>query len=272
MPREYALRRSAAETERLILQERVLGASTARFFQAAGIGPGMRVLDVGSGAGDVSILVAKVVGPAGSVLGVDIDEPSVQAATQRAAAAGLGNAAFVAADVGSGDLGAGLDAVVGRLVLMHLPDPALVLRRLAGVLRPGGLLAFQEAHLAAPWLSFPASASLEQVQRVRASALSGGRQPVNPYMGLALRQAFARAGLPDPEIRAELIVGGGQDWDGYDLAEATVRSLVPGWRKRGIDGAEELEPDGLAARLREEIGPQGSVMLFPLIGAWTRLP
>jgi hypothetical protein len=151
---------------------------------------------------------------------------------------------------------------------MHVPDPVLVLRRVVSALRPGGLVAFQEAHLESPWLSYPISATLHRVQRARSRALQGG-QPVNSHMGLAVRSTFVRAGLDGPEIRPDLVVGGAHQWEGYELVEETVRSLLPGWLRLGIDGAERIAPDGLAARLREEIGDHGSFMLYPLIGAST---
>lgn len=79
-----------------------------------------------------------------------------------------------------------------------------------------------------------------------------------------------RAGLADPKLRAD-VVGGGRDWAGYELVEQTVCSLLPGWHSHGIRGAEDIHPEGLAARLRDEIGDDGSLMLDPLFGAWTRL-
>jgi 2-polyprenyl-3-methyl-5-hydroxy-6-metoxy-1,4-benzoquinol methylase len=153
--RAYALERSATERRRLVLQERVVGTITARFLEDAGVRPGMRVLAVGSGAGDVALLVARSVGPSGSVVGVDVDVESVETARQRGAEAGLTNVEFVAADVAATDVGSDFDAAVGRLVLMHLPDPVSVLHRLVSALRPGGLLAFQEVQLESRWLSFP---------------------------------------------------------------------------------------------------------------------
>src|SRR5262249_52872410 len=61
----YVLGRTDAETKRLILQDQIYGPITRGFFQAAGIGMGMKVLDVGSGAGDVALLLADLVGPRG---------------------------------------------------------------------------------------------------------------------------------------------------------------------------------------------------------------
>lgn len=61
----YALGRSADEHQRLQQQAALFRPITERFFRSAGLAPGMRVLDVGSGAGDVVFLAAEVVGPTG---------------------------------------------------------------------------------------------------------------------------------------------------------------------------------------------------------------
>jgi ubiquinone/menaquinone biosynthesis C-methylase UbiE len=88
---EYVLGRSEAETRRLILQHQVYGPLTRRLFEAAGIGAGMHVLDVGSGAGDVAILLADLVGARGRVVGVDVDPAVLDTARARVQAAGWRN-------------------------------------------------------------------------------------------------------------------------------------------------------------------------------------
>jgi predicted RNA methylase len=79
----YVLGHSVHEAERLMLQSRVLRPYTEKFFRAAGLAPGMRVLDLGSGMGDVSLLAADMVGPAGRVLGIDRNPEAVAAASPR---------------------------------------------------------------------------------------------------------------------------------------------------------------------------------------------
>ena len=69
----YALGRSTAETRRLIRQAQIYGPITRQFLVSAGIGTGMKVLDVGSGAGDVALLLADLVGPRGDVVGVEMN-------------------------------------------------------------------------------------------------------------------------------------------------------------------------------------------------------
>ena len=263
----YVLSRSESELRRLTLQDELLHTSTISLFDRAGIVGGMRVLDVGSGAGDVALTLASMVGPRGSVLGVELDPPSADVARSRAAATGSRNIEILVGDVATLDLPGPFDAVVGRLVLMHLADPVSVLARLRGVLHPDGIVAFQEAHLASPWLSFPASPTLERVQRVREDALAKG-WAANPHMGLALREAFLRAGLPDPHLIAEAMIGGGVGWAGYRYLEQTVRSLLPMWSRVGAAGVEELVVDEIADMIEREVGETGSLLIQVMVGAW----
>jgi 2-polyprenyl-3-methyl-5-hydroxy-6-metoxy-1,4-benzoquinol methylase len=102
------------------------------------------VLDVGCGAGDVSLLAAKLVGEEGSVLGVDSNADALELAQARAEASGLAQVSFQAADIHELADTRQFDAIVGRLILEHVPEPAAVLRRLLSRLREGGLVAFQE--------------------------------------------------------------------------------------------------------------------------------
>src|SRR5262245_25635629 len=140
----YILGHSDAETRRLILQHQIYGPITRRFFQAAGIGPGMKVLDIGSGAGDVALLAADLVGPRGRVVGVEMNAHILETARARAEAAGWSNVTFVAGDLRDVQLDSDFDAVVGRWVLMYLPDPAAMLRQLVARVRSGGIVAFHE--------------------------------------------------------------------------------------------------------------------------------
>src|SRR5438477_12015747 len=90
----YALGSSDAEHERLIRQAALLAPFTERFFRGAGIGTGQRVLDIGSGVGDVAMLAATLVGPSGEVVGVERDERSIDRARTRVGLAGLHNVSF----------------------------------------------------------------------------------------------------------------------------------------------------------------------------------
>src|SRR5947209_20606700 len=73
----------AEEERRLIALGELSEPNTERVFREAGVGPGMRVLDLASGAGDVALLVARLVGPQGAVLGVDGTGEAVAGAQPR---------------------------------------------------------------------------------------------------------------------------------------------------------------------------------------------
>jgi SAM-dependent methyltransferase len=240
-------------------------------FDRAGIAEGMRVLDVGSGAGDVAISVARMVGPQGSVTGVELDSPSAAVAQRRAGEAGNENVQILTGDVATLELPGPFDAVVGRLVLMHISDPVAVLARLRTVLRPGGLVVFQESQIERPWISYPRSPTLEQVERVRTGALATGRAAYG-QMGLALRGTYLGAGLPDPQLTVDAIIGGGTGWPGYRYLEETARSLRDTWLRVGAEGAADVVVDGLAERIEREVGDTGTVMIHLLVGAWAHNP
>jgi ubiquinone/menaquinone biosynthesis C-methylase UbiE len=93
-----------------------------RLLEDAGLTSGMRVLDVGSGAGDAAFAAADIVGPTGAVVGVDVDPSVLAKARARAEKAGRGNVAFLEGECRSLAIDGQFDAVVGRLVLMYVGD------------------------------------------------------------------------------------------------------------------------------------------------------
>jgi Methyltransferase domain len=86
--RMYALGYSESKLKRLELQANFFRDLTEDVLRRAGIASGMRVLDIGCGVGDVSLLAAELVGPSGAVLGVDRSAEAIEMAVRRAAAAG----------------------------------------------------------------------------------------------------------------------------------------------------------------------------------------
>lgn len=265
----YVLGRSDAETRRLIIQHQIYGPITRRFFQAAGIGAGMKVLDTGSGAGDVTLLLADLVGPRGRVVGVEMNASILDTARTRVASAGWGNVTFVSGEVHEIPLDPDFDAVVGRWVLMYQPDPAATLRCLADRVRPGGIVAFQENDFTYPPAVFPPSDLSRQLQRW--TVPPPGTPGPEMQMGTKLFKAYLDAGLPAPELHVEAPVGGGADWPGYDYVAETLRSLLPALhRVRGLDPGQ-VDIDTLAARLRDDVTSRQAIQMLPIMyGAWAR--
>lgn len=270
-PRDtYALGRSDAETERLVLQAQIYGPITRRLFVSAGIGRGMKVLDLGSGAGDVALLLADLVGPEGSVVGVDMNGAILDTARRRVHAAGRGNVELHTGDVRHLTLPTDFDAVVGRWILMYLDDPADVLRHAVAHVRPGGVVAFLESQdLTKPVSTYPPAPLHEHL--VRSMTPPPGVLGPTVDMGLRLPRTFTDAGLPLPQLRLAAPVGGGPDWPGYTFLAESVRSLLPRLEAAGVVSAAEIDIDTLASRLRDEVVELGSIQILPaVIGAWAR--
>ncbi len=123
MGEDYVLGHRAEELARLDGQAKMLEPATRLALQLAGIGPGMRVVDLGTGTGEVALLVAEAVGPDGSVLAVDRAADGLAYAATKFADRGVTNIELVEADVASYVPEEQVDAVLGRLVLSYLPDP-----------------------------------------------------------------------------------------------------------------------------------------------------
>ena len=266
--RVYVLGYSAEELNRLIDQARLFGELTEDVFVRAGIGPGMRVLDVGCGAGDVSFLLARMVGPSGAVVGVDRSEDAVAMANARAQAMGLAQVSFSQGELEDISLDQPVDAAVGRFVLMYSPEPSVSLRRIAANVRAGGIVAFQEMNVAEA-KSFPYVDLFEQSMRWIVETLD--REKVKNLMGLGLYRTFVEAGLPPPQMIMGARVEGSSDSLGYQIVAQVVKSLLPVMEKLGIANEKEVQIETLAQRLRDEVISRGAVIVLPpLVGAWTR--
>jgi len=244
---------------------------TERFFKRAGITPGMKVLDVGSGVGDVAILLAELVGRDGKVVGVDLDGAALAKARKRAEQLKLLNVEFVHGDIRTTELSGPFDAAVGRLVLLYCADPVATLARIATQVRSNGIVAFQEMEMneVAAQATYGDSMLVKVVSTIYRTFAAAG---VRVNMAAELRLTFVKAGLGEPELSGEFVVGGGPDFAGYSWFANTLRSLVPMARKLGI----LLEPlgdlDTLTQRLRSEAANEKRDFWSPpYVGAFVRV-
>jgi ubiquinone/menaquinone biosynthesis C-methylase UbiE len=264
---DYALGNTDAEHERLIWQAARVAPITERLFREAGIGPGQRVLDIGSGVGDVAMLAARLVGPSGEVVGIERDPKSIAKARARVAAARLHNVSFSQSDVGEIPDGEPFDAAVGRFILMWLPNPVVTLRSLARLVRPGGVVAFHEPSwvpllaLLAPLPLWSATASIIHQTLLRTGA--------NPEMGPGLYQKFLEAGLPAPAMRMEMPLGKEPDlaqWF-YDI----ICTLRPQIQQLHLPIESLGTLDTLVDRMQAEVtGSKSVASWFAAVAAWSR--
>jgi ubiquinone/menaquinone biosynthesis C-methylase UbiE len=266
---DYAFGRSRAEYDRLVEQAELIGPLTERMLLAAGVIPGMRVLDVGCGVGDVSFLVAGLVGPEGSVVGVDLDAEALKLAEERRKAKRSNNVEFHQSDARSIDLGGLFDAAVGRFVLVFMSDPAEGLRQIAQRVRPGGLVAFHEPD---------ARMRIAPNQPVLAGLLdlfarTFARTGACVEIGAELYRWMRDAGLkPHPRPLAEIPVLMGDGEVAYRRWTLFARSLLPRIVKHGL--ATEKDVLDILEQLRNELVPaHGLIPLnWLMIGQWAQKP
>ena len=160
--------------------------------QRGGIRPGMRVLDLGTGPGDVAFQVAEMVGPGGYVVGVEQDPAQLTVAEQRREQMGVGNVAFRQGDARTFLDEEPFDAVVCRLLLMHLPDAVDVLRHHVRNLRPGGVFVAVDYDMGGA----RALPEVELYSRIRDWLKAGFEYAhANPSVGMRFPVIFEQAGL-----------------------------------------------------------------------------
>ncbi|MEM1164015.1 MAG: methyltransferase domain-containing protein [Pseudomonadota bacterium] len=238
---------------------------TRRLLEDAGLTAGMRVLDLGCGGGDVSILAARLVGETGQVHGIDIEAGPLNRARERIKELGLSNITFShlpIEEIQQDD--EPFDAVIGRRVLLYLPDPAAAIARVSQLLRPGGLIALHE-HSAT---MTPASlADLPLHDRVLGWVRAMiDHEGADPAMGLRLYGLLSGAGFDVADVRAEAVLQ--TPTRGYPLA-GLVQAVLPRILASGAVTEAEIGLETLAARLADERRQSNATYVADMMfGAW----
>lgn len=256
----YVLERRDRELRRLAIQHEYWSDFTLDVLRRAGIGPEMRVLDLGSGAGDVAMTAASLVGPGGWVLGVDRAPESVARANARAAAAELPHVEFVAAELGTFEPPGPFDAIIGRFVLMYVADPAALLRRLTRSLTSSGVLAFIEMDMVAARTSPPVPLLERTLERLRETFR---RADVALDLGPRLWRVFRTVGFTETEIRVDARAEPAPALEGTELMAETAISLLPMMERLGVVPAGEIDPDRLTTDLREALVERQATLIAP---------
>ena len=245
---------------------------TQRYLVDAGISLGMRVLEIGCGNGEVTQLLADLVGPSGLVLALDKNEAALEMARERMAKLDIPNVQFEAADI-TGDLstldaieGEPFDALAGRRVLMYLKNPADILRQLAGRLRPEGLVVFEEADATMiPARTEPRPGHDQMSDWLKRMLLAEG---ANLAMGFELPAILVKAGLKFERVRAEAIIEGqGTQFPLSDMLKLMRTRII----SAGI--ATQAEIDSLMVQLENESQDRTSIYASSMsFCAWARKP
>ena len=147
-PGPYVLSTGPAAVRRLHLLHKIYAPVGRRILLEAGLQKGMHVADFGCGVGVVSRMLAEIVGPEGSVVGIDVDQAQLEEAARWCAQSERRNWSFLAASAEETGLPRNsFDLVYCRFLLLHLPDPISCLREMRELLKPGGILVVEDGDL-----------------------------------------------------------------------------------------------------------------------------
>ena len=202
--KHYAIRGGVQGRERLKLLSRVMQESTAALFDRAGISEGMTCLDIGCGSGDVTLELARRVGPKGKVVGADIDSTKLDLCRADAQALNIGNVEFRMVDILEHPEKPEFDLVHARFLLTHLSDPAAAVGAFYDHLKFGGLVIAQDIDFTGLFV-YPESRAFRRYHELycRAVRNRGGDPDIGPRLPLLLKER----GFEDVKVNVTQPVG-----------------------------------------------------------------
>ena len=258
----YIIRGGDPGAERLHVLSRVMRSGTLAVLDRAGLAPGLNVLDLGCGGGDATIDIARLVGPTGRVVGIDMDDRVLAHARSTSEACGLtiewkqGRAEDLNEE-------ASFDIAYSRFVLSHLSDPAGALRRMRRAVRPSGRIVVEDIDITthAYW---PPSTAFQRY--IELYAATGRARGVDPVIGPRLAALLIDAGLEDVEVSISMPVF--RTGEGKTIARLTLANIADAAISVGLTDREEV--DRLLVELSaHEVDPrsiQSTAQVFQAIG------
>jgi SAM-dependent methyltransferase len=262
----YVIRGGVAGRERLRILARVMEPSTRALLARAGVRAGMRCLDVGCGGGDVSLILSELVGAQGRVVGLDMDETTVELAGREATTLGRANVSFTLGAVGSTLATSQFDVVYARFLLTHLADPAAALAWMHAHLRPGGVCLVEDIDCRGHFCE-PDNATFRRY--VELYTTLARRRGADPDIGPRLPGLLLQAGYAD--VQMQVVQPAGLLGDVKVIAAITLENIVDGLLAEGLATRDGVAED--IAALRTFADDPRSVMSLPrVVQAWGRRP
>jgi 2-polyprenyl-3-methyl-5-hydroxy-6-metoxy-1,4-benzoquinol methylase len=250
---------AATESGRLQLLESCRDPGTIGRLRRLGVAGGWRCLEVGAGRGSIARWLAEQVAPTGSVVAVDIDPRFLTDMPE--------NVEVRALDIREDEVEEGTyDLVHCRALLMHLPDPAGTLSRLAAAVRPGGLLLAEEGDYGLyHYGGHPDAEELtQQAHRALDAATAAG--VVNTRFGRALPAMLSASGLELRGSEIETIVTTPGEPQ-YEFARMSALESLPALVAAGVVEEASVE------RLEGYFGQPGTVITSAsVVAAWGQRP
>ena len=263
-PKSYPIKGGKLGRDRLSVITRVLAPTTEQLFERVGIRPGSTVIDVGCGGGQVSLMLAKRVGPKGHVTGLDFDEEKIALARAEAEARGISHVRFETADVAAPWTISPVDLIYARFILTHLADPQALLAQAKAALKPGGMILVEDIDIPGHF-SYPDSSAVVAYAELY-MALSR-RRGGNPIIGRSLDLLLETAGYKD--VATTVVQPFSRQGGAKEVATLTFAAIADGLKTEGLASADEV------ARISRELAEfnqrSDTVVSMPRIfQAWGR--
>ncbi|MGH9923511.1 MAG: class I SAM-dependent methyltransferase [Nitrososphaerales archaeon] len=231
--KDYILGSSNREFKRLGLQSKIFERESLQTLKLAGIAVGMRCADIGCGTGDVTFMMAKLVGGKGSVIGIDRNSDVIEVCNRRAKKERLTNVKFLVGDIYDNELSEGsFDLVFSRFLFQHLEQPKSAIREMMKLVVPNGTVVAEENDQGT-WLVYPPSSAFEKLRHAYVDLLRLAN--CDELIARKLYSLFLECGL--------------------DAAVGAYSICIPmrgPFKKIGILVAKSLEPRILKAKLTAE--------------------
>jgi len=261
----YILATGGKDMERLRLLQEVYGPGSETSLRRAGLRPGIRVLEVGCGSGNMACWVAEQVGNGGSVLGIDNSREQIELAKRLAQSRGLSNVEFAVADAYSPRLPeSSFDFAYCRLVLMHLINPADALGTMRTLVKPGGTVLCEEMDLGV-WLCDPPATAMTQFFEINIAL--GELRGEHFRLGSSLHQLFRESGFDRPDVGSNFVLA--LRGEQKRLLGMTFDEFAPETVREGL--ASQMMADRISADLKRLAGDDATLFGFPLlVQVWAR--
>jgi ubiquinone/menaquinone biosynthesis C-methylase UbiE len=258
----YIIRGGVEGRERLRILARVMRPTTLSLLQRAGFQPGMACPDIGCGGGDVSFDLARLVGPSGRVVGIDIDEVKIEIARREAAAQEIANIEFRLANIGESLPEAEFDFAHARFLLSHLPNPAAALAKIRQALRPGRMLVVADTDFSG-YFSDPKCPALWRYVELYTQTVK--RRGGDANIGPRLPRLLAENGFE--KVQMNVVQPAGAEGEVKLLTPLTMENIADAVLAEGLASRAEIVQ--LVAELYEFARAPGTVGAGPrVVEAW----
>lgn len=260
----YAIQGGLQGRERLRVLGRVVRPSTLTLFERLGACDGRQCLDAGCGGGDATLDLARLVGPRGTVLGVDLDEVKVRLARDEAAQQGVSNVEFKQADARTHAEPNAFDIIYARFLLTHLSDPSATVETFHDLLRPGGVIGVEDIDFSGHFV-YPDLPSFHRYADLYCTTVK--RRGGDPNIGPRLPLLLAAAGFED--VQMAIVQPAGTTGEAKLMNPLTMENIAGAVLADGLATKEEVE--GIVRELYAFAADPNTVAGMPrVVQAWGR--